>query len=111
MKPILSLILFTAILSVPEVALAKKKFKANDYSKNNQCEYVYRWFKKTKEKHAVFVTSGGDKAVGRVTEYGYCQAGGASTLKEATYYAVTRCNREALRRLKKPKRCKVVESR
>jgi hypothetical protein len=101
------LVLFVAGSSA---ALAKE-FKANDRSSDNTCQYVYDWFKRTKDKHAVFVTTGGDSPFVGKGNVGYCQAGSASTLKEATRYAISRCNQEAKKRLKKFKRCKVVESR
>lgn len=111
MKTLLSLLVLSLLVAAPETAFAKKKFRQNDRTTNNTCDYVYSWYKKSKTKHAVFVTTGGVSPFGRVSEVGYCQAGGADTLKEATDYAITRCNREAAKRSKKFKRCKVVERR
>ena len=111
MKTFILLTVFPLLIAAPEAAFAKKKFRQNDKSTSNSCEYVYDWFKKSKNKHVVFVTTGGVSPFGQVSEVGYCQAGGADTLAEATSYSIERCNREAARRLKKYKRCKVVERR
>ena len=110
MKKILLFLLLASELSSSQDVLAKE-FKAQDKSANNFCSYVYKWFKQTKDKHAVFVTTGGFDPSGRHTNQGYCQAGGAATLREATQYAISRCQREAAKRFKKKMRCRVVESR
>ena len=100
------------IFMVMPLPAMSKAFKQHDNSQNNTCTYVHDWFKKTKDKHAAFVTTGGlgfEQA--QVTKsHGRCQAGGGPTLAGSIAYAVKLC--ESIGHKHGDRRhCKVVESR
>lgn len=94
---------------LPGAAMAKK-YRVNDTSGNNSCKYVHDWFLHVKQKHAVFVTTGGVAYGVPGPKGGFCQAGGGDTLKGAADYAISNCER-ASRKNGNHMRCKVVESR
>jgi hypothetical protein len=104
------LIILCAVCTLlPSPAMAKK-IRVNDKSGNNSCKFVHDWFLKVKLKHAVFVTTGGVPYGVTGPKGGFCQAGGDVTLKSATDYAISKCERES-RKHGNLTRCKVVESR